>query len=195
MIKGLKEKLKSLSKEGLKAANEASLDEVCRLYQSICDLHKEADEEQDHREIRHARDRFKKMMVSNLKESDASEIEADFAFQELQAEAVAFIRCVEEFLADSREENEIQERIGVGIEIVDALDRLGIQSENLKSELRRANARLLAVGFASRIGELMDSSNSEGALRMILEFEKIVGPSLCNEFFGETKEELEDKTA
>lgn len=197
-IGSLKNKLQNLSSQVLnevRSSQSSSLQNLEEKFQEICSLHKSYDSEEAHHEIRNAREELKSEIRSKLDEEAVEDFECDIALDEIQAEAVAYVKTAKIFLEKDQNDEEIQKRIGVGIEIDDALERLGVSAPQLRSEIFEANSRLLAKRVQARVEELSDQNEFQLALDAIDECRSAIGDKLTDEIFAETCRQLESKIA
>lgn len=191
----LRSRLKSLSQQVVENSKGQRLSELRHCFEQICDLHKETGSEKDHQEIRALRDECREAVSKASGKKERQDIETDLAVQELQAEGVAFLKSVDDFLSTPREESEIQARVGIGIEIDDALERLQLPVEGLRTELRKANGILLGHQVQFRLDDLQEKGEFEKALKVIEDFKKLVGRELGESFFSDIRDSILERQA
>jgi len=164
-------------------------------FSKLCELHKEYNSEAAHHEIRTARDQLKRSMNELLSRKELGKIESDIAVQELQAEAVAFVKASDLLLDRELAVQDIDRRIGVGVEINDALGRIGVSVPKLRQELQRINILLLIKKVQSRVDDYINKRKYRLALEEIDNCRIALGVSVTEEFFADQYEDLRLKAS
>jgi len=174
---------------GFKGQGQAG-EKVSEFYQEICELHKTYDSDIAHQEIRMAREGFKRAAEELLRAKDFESIEPDLAFSELQAEAVAFVKTNDPKHAHELEDFEIQQRIGLGLELKDAMSRLKISAPKLSKKIHEINSHLLAKKVQRRVEELMAEKNFLSAKQALDECQRAIGQKLARSLLRREYEKI-----
>ncbi|PIR21724.1 MAG: hypothetical protein COV44_11680 [Deltaproteobacteria bacterium CG11_big_fil_rev_8_21_14_0_20_45_16] len=164
-------------------------------FSKLCELHKDYNSEAAHHEIRSARDQLKRSMNELLSKKDLGKIESEIAVQELQAEAVAFVKASDLLMDRELREQDIDRRIGVGVEIDDALGRIGVSVPKLRQELQRINMLLLIKKVQNRVDDYIDERKYRLALEEIDNCRLALGAPITEEFFADLYEDLRLKAS
>lgn len=161
------------------------------IHQQLCSLHKEAEEELEHQQIRQIREEMKKTVSVQVDEDVWNELESDFAYEELLAEGVCFVRSHQEFSERlGVSDQELQDRIGLGLQIFDSLERLGSSAHQLIQQIHHCNVQLLARKMGPRFEELARTENWAALKNALHDFDQAVGLELAPEFFQSLRNKL-----